>query len=155
MRDQQHAGGEAMNRKIPFMMAVALLLGAATLPGVSVPPAAAEQHTQVTPAMGVAPTLSDEFFRVEWTVSPGRHGDSRIIGYIYNQYQEPAEHVQLRLSEVDASGDVVSNVTRPVFGTVPALDRSYFDVQAPAHFGVGPRYQVAVQSFDFLEGRGR
>jgi hypothetical protein len=105
--------------------------------------------------MGVAaPTLSDEFFRVEWTVRLGRHGDSRIIGYTYNQYQEPAEHVQLRLSEIDASGDAVSNVTRPVFGTVPALDRSSFDVQALAHFGVGPRYQVAVPSFDFLE-RGR
>jgi hypothetical protein len=65
-------------------------------PGVSVPTAAAEQNMQVTPAKGAAPTVSDEFFRVEWTVSPGRHGDSRITGYIYNQYQEAAEHVQLR-----------------------------------------------------------
>ena len=94
-----------------------------------------------------SPTLSDQFFRVEWTVSPGRHGDSRITGYVYNQYGETAENVQLRISEVDASGRVASSVTRPSFGTVPAEDRAYFDVQVPT----SPSYQVAVQSFDFQE----
>ena len=55
--------------------------------------------------------------------------------------------MQLRISEVDASGRVVSSVTRPVFGTVPGEDRAYFDVQVPS----SPSYQVAVQSFDFLD----
>ena len=140
-----------MSRKIPFMMAAALLLGFATLPGVSVRAAELDDGVQAPVTQEARPTLSDEFFRVEWTVSPGRHGDSRITGYVYNTYGEAAENVQLQISEVDASGRVVSNVTRPVFGTVPALNRAYFDVQVPP----SPSYHVAVQYFDFLEESGK
>jgi hypothetical protein len=136
-----------MNRQIPFMIGAALLLNAATLPGVSVRAAEAADGVQVAATQEASPTLSDQFFRVEWTVSPGRPGDSRITGYVYNQYGDAAENVQLRISEVDASGRVVSSVTRPVFGTVPGEDRAYFDVQVPT----SPSYQVAVQSFNFLE----
>lgn len=136
-----------MSHKIPLMMAAALLLGAATLPGVSVRAAEAADGRQAAATQEANPTLSNQFFRVEWTVSPSGHGGSRIAGYIYNQYGETAEHVQLRINEVDASGRVISSVTRPVFGTVPAEDRAYFDVQVPT----SPSYQVAVQSFDFLE----
>lgn len=136
-----------MNRKIPFMMTAALLLGAATLPGVSVRPAEAADGVQAAATQAASPTLADQFFRVEWTVSPGRDGNSRLTGYVYNQYGETAENVQLRISEVDTSGRVASSVTRPVFGTVPAEDRAYFDVQVPT----SPSYQVAVQSFDFQE----
>jgi hypothetical protein len=136
-----------MNRKIPFMMTAALLLGAATLPGVSVRAAEAVDRVQAAATQKANPTLSDQFFRVEWTASPGRDGNSRITGYIYNQYGEAAQNVQLRISELDASGRAASSVTRPVFGTVPAEDRTYFDVQVPS----SPSYQVAVRSFDFLE----
>ena len=137
-----------MKRQIPFMMGAALLLGAATLPGVAVRAAEAADGVQAAVAQEASPTLSDQFFRVEWTVTPGRQGDSRITGYVYNQYGDAAENVQLRISEVDASGRVVSSVTRSVFGTVPGEDRAYFDVQVPT----SPSYQVAVESFDFLEG---
>jgi hypothetical protein len=136
-----------MNRKIPFIMTAALLLGAATLPGVSVRAAEAADGVQAAATQAASPTLSDQFFRVEWTVSSGRDGNSRLTGYVYNQYGEAAENVQLRISEVDASGRAASSVTRPVFGTVPAEDRAYFDVQVPS----SPSYQVAVQSFDFQE----
>ena len=136
-----------MNRKIPFMMTAALLLGTATLPGVSVRAAEAADGVQAAATQEASPTLSDQFFRVERTVSPGRDGNSRLTGYVYNQSGEAAENVQLRISEVDASGRAASSVTRPVFGTVPAEDRAYFDVQVLS----SPSYQVAVQSFDFLE----
>jgi len=137
-----------MNRKIPLMMTAALLLGAAALPGLSVRAAEAAADGMQAPATQSAnPTLSNQFFRVEWTASPGRDGNSRITGYIYNQYGEAAQNVQVRISELDASGRAASSVTRPVFGTVPAEDRTYFDVQVPS----SPSYQVAVQSFDFLE----
>jgi len=63
---------------------------------------------QAAVAQEASPTLSDQFFRVEWTVSPGRLGDSRITGYVYNEYGDAAENVQLRISEVDASGPSVS-----------------------------------------------
>ena len=75
-----------MNRKIPFMMTAALLLGAATLPGVSVRAAEAADGVQAAATQEASPTLSDQFFRVEWTVSPGRDGNSRLTGYVYNQY---------------------------------------------------------------------
>jgi hypothetical protein len=136
-----------MKPQIPFMMGAALLLNAATLPSVLVRAAEAADGVQVAATQEASPTLSDQFFRVEWTVSPGRPGDSRITGYVYNQYGDAAENVQLRISEVDASGRVVSSVTRPVSGTVPAEDRAYFDVQVRT----SRSYQVAVQSFNFLE----
>ena len=137
-----------MNRKIVFMMTAALLLGTATLPGVSVRAAEAAAGVQATGATQKAsPTLSDQFFRVEWTAKPGPDGTSRITGYVYNQYGEAAQNVELKISELDASGHATSSVTRPVFGTVPAENRSYFDVKVPS----SPSYRVAVRSFDFLE----
>lgn len=135
-----------MNRKIAFMMTTALLVGAATLPGVSVPAAEAVGVQPAAPQQA-KPTLSDQFFRVEWTAKPGPDGHSRITGYVYNNYGEAAQNVELRINEVDASGHTVSHVIRPVYGTVPGEDRSYFDVTVPS----SPSYQVAVQSFDFLE----
>ena len=143
-----------MNRKDPFMMAVALLPGTGlttTLPGVSVQVAEAADGVQaaVTPggeSNAPRPVLSGRVDR-----QPGRPGDSRITRYVYNQYGEAAENVQLRISEVDASRRVVSSVTRPVFGTVPAEDRAYFAVQVPT----SPAYQVAVQAFDFLQEPGK
>jgi len=140
-----------MNPKIPFMMAGALLLGAATLAGAGVQTAQAAEMGQAAATQPASPTLSDQFFRVEWTVSKGQHGDSRITGYVYNTYGEAAENVQIRVSEVDGSGSVVSSVVRPVFGTVPGESRAYFDVHVPA----SPSYQVAVDSFDFLENPGK
>ncbi len=137
-----------MNRKSPLMMAAAaLLLGVATLPGAAVRTAEAADGVQAAATQEASPTLSDQFFRVEWIVSPGRNGDSRLTGYIYNESGEAAERVQLRISELDTSGRVVSTVTRPVVGTVPGEDRSYFDVQVPT----SPSYQVAVQSFELVQ----
>jgi hypothetical protein len=74
-----------------------------------------------------------------------------VASYLYNQYGDAADKVQLQISEVDASGRVVSSVTRPVLGTVPGENRSYFEVQVPA----SPSYKVGVQSFDFLDGFGQ
>jgi hypothetical protein len=132
-----------MNRKGPFMVGVALLLGTGLT--TALPGAVQAQDWQATPK--AAGTVGDEFFRVEWTVGSGKQDDSRITGYVYNTYGEAAQNVQLRISELDGSGQVVSSVFRPVFGTVPAGDRSYFDVQVPK----GSSYQVNVESFDFLE----
>jgi hypothetical protein len=131
-----------MNRKGSFRMAVALLLGTAlttVMPGVTVRAAQAAS----------APTLADQFFQVKWSASPDRHGE-RISGYVYNQYGEAAQNVQLRISELDATGHATSSVIRQVPGTVPAGDRAYFSVHVPK----SPAYQVGVKSFDFIELRG-
>ena len=108
---------------LPWM--VALLLGAGlttALPSGSLRAAEAAEGVPAAVTQETSPTLSDQFFKVEWTVTPGRQGDSRITGYVYNQYGEAAENVQLRISEIDGSGRVISSVTRPVFGAVPGED---------------------------------
>ena len=135
-----------MNRKGSFMVGVALLLGTGFT--TALPGAVQAQDWQAAQKSGTM--LGDEFFHVEWTVGPGKQGGSRITGYVYNTYGEAAENVQLRISELDGSGHVVASVFKPVFGTVPAEDRSYFDVQVPK----SSSYQVSVESFDFLEEPG-
>ena len=82
---------------------------------------------------------------------PGTRGRARLTGRVYNSYGEAAENVQLRINSLDASGKVVSTVTRPVMETVPAEGNAYFDVQVPN----GGSYQVAVDTFDFLEEPGK
>ena len=137
-----------MNRKSPLMIAAALLVGMGLTTAMPSPEVSgAELATAPSAVQPATPTLGDEFFRVEWKVSPGSQGNARMTGYVYNEYGEAAEHVQLRINELDASGRVVASVYRPVYGTVPGEDRSYFDVQVPA----SPSYRVTVEGFDFIE----
>lgn len=131
-----------MNRKDSLMMAVSLLLGTALT---TVVPGAAVRAAYAAPA----PTLADQFFRVEWNARPEGHGE-RISGYVYNQYGEEAQNVQLRISDVDAAGHVTSSVIQPVPGTVPSGDRASFS----AHVPTSHAYRVDVKSFDFVELRG-
>ena len=44
-----------------------------------------------------AATIGDQFFHVEWSPAAGRHGQPRLTGYVYNDYEEPAVKVQLRI----------------------------------------------------------
>ena len=100
-------------------------------------------------APAAAPTLGSEFFRVEWSAQPDGQGHTRLTGYVYDDYGQPATDVQLRISLIDpATGLPESSVIRPVRGMVPAKDRAYFDVTVPTN----PTYLVGVASFSFLTG---
>jgi hypothetical protein len=125
-------------------VALALMLGmglTATVPAVGLRTASAQDRAQATAA--------DQSFRVNWTVSPGAPGESRISGYVYNDNGDPAEQVQIRITQLDASGQPVTSFVKPIDDTVPPFDRSYFDVQVP---GQAASYQVAVESYSLLEG---
>jgi hypothetical protein len=99
-----------------------------------------------------APSLGSEFFHVKWTAGVDRRGQPRISGYVYDDYGDPAEHVQLQITALDASGHEIGEVTRPVAGLVPAEGDAYFDVAVPA----ASSYRVDVSAFDFLEfGQGQ
>jgi hypothetical protein len=98
--------------------------------------------------LGQEPSLGDVFFRVQWTSEVDRQGQSRITGYVYDDYGEAADNVQLRITMVDATGHEMDSVIRPVRGTIPAEGSAYFDVLVPQ----GPTYRVSVVSFDFVEG---
>lgn len=58
--------------------------------------------------------------------------------------------VELRITGLDASGQNVADVVRPVEGSVPGYGRAFFDVRVPR----SPSSRVAVTSFDFIEPRG-
>jgi hypothetical protein len=93
------------------------------------------------------PALADRLFRVEWSAGAAGQGQSRIVGYVYNDYREDAVNVQLQISALDSSGRAVASVDQPVGDTVPAGGRVFFDARVP---GIGPSYRVAVASFDFM-----
>jgi hypothetical protein len=128
-------------------VALAVMLGTgltAAAPGSGLPRASAQ-----TKAQAAQEGLADQFFRLEWTASAGQHGQARIRGYVYNEYQRDADELQLRITELDASGNPIGSVLRHVDQPVPALDRAYFDVQVP---GQAASYRVAVEAFTFQEG---
>jgi hypothetical protein len=135
-----------MDRKGLFAtgVALALMLGmglTAAVPAVGLRTASAQEETQAT--------VAGQSFRVDWTVSTGAEGKARISGYVYNDNGDPADQVQLRITELDASGQAVTSVVEPIDETVPAFDRAYFDVLVP---GQAASYRVAVESFSSLEG---
>jgi len=92
-------------------------------------------------------TISDQFFHVEWSAAPSRNGHPRLTGYVYNNYEEPAVNVELRIHELDSTGREITAVLEPVDGTVPAKGRAYFDVPVPD----SASYRVDVESFEFVE----
>jgi hypothetical protein len=91
--------------------------------------------------------LADHFFRVEWTADPGASGRTRITGYVYNDYDDSAVNVALRIHEIDASGRDVASEIAPVGETIPAHGRAYFDVRV----ATSRSYRLDVDAFDFLE----
>jgi hypothetical protein len=92
--------------------------------------------------------VAAEYFRVEWTVSPARNGQSRITGYVYNDWWEPADNVVLRINELDPSGKLIAAVGRPLVESITPHDRLYFDVQVPR----AASYDVGVSMFNFTQG---
>ena len=119
-----------MNRKA-FVVAPVLLFGAGL--------------TTALPGMDLqAARAAGESVHVDWATDPGRHGQTRISGYIRNSSGTPVDHVQLVIDELDASGRVVSSVFQTVDDVVPSGDRAYFEVQVPG----SASYRVGVESYD-------
>ena len=128
-----------MNLRRPLIVAVALLVGAALEIAWQAGP---------VPAAEEVPQLADRFFRVEWTTGASSQGQTRIVGYVYNESDHDATNVQLRISELDASGRTVRSVIKPTGEPVPAAGRVFFDLQVP---GTSPSYRVAVESFGLID----
>jgi hypothetical protein len=94
--------------------------------------------------------LASRFFHVEWSAGAGSGGRSRITGYVYNDYGQAAQDVELRVTGLDSAGQPVATVIQRLGDTVPARGRGYFDLQVP----LSPSYRVNVESFEFTLGRG-
>jgi hypothetical protein len=125
-------------------VALAVMLGTVPVAGVRV---ASAQNVGAPTSAG--PTVSDEFFRVDFTAKEAGPDTSRISGYIYNNYGDTAGDVQLRVTALDAAGQPGVSYVERVSDDVPPFDRLYFDVQVPGH---APSYRVTVESWDFVDG---
>src|SRR5213593_326309 len=131
-----------------MIVAVALLLGAALATAWPAGPVAAAAEDVPPANQESSPRLSDRLFRVEWTAGASGQGQTRIIGYVYNESEHDAANIQLRISELDASGRTVGSVIKRMGDPVPAAGRVFFDLQVA---GASPAYRVAVESFGFMD----
>lgn len=95
-------------------------------------------------------SLGDQMFHVEWAVAAVPDGQSEITGYVYNDEGDTADDVELRITALDAAGQPVGSVVRPVRGQVPGLGRAYFDARVPA----SASFRVQVASFELQAGGG-
>lgn len=134
--------GPDMSRRETLAKAIilsALVLATdSALPGVPLKTAAAESETHAA--------LAARYFRVEADSKDDGKGHARIRGYVYNDYGQAANQVQLRITELDGSGSPVASYVAPIPGTVPGLNRAYFDVKVPSR---AVSYRVAVDSFNW------
>jgi hypothetical protein len=99
-------------------------------------------------ASDTAAALGQEYFHVEWRAGQAR-GHPVVSGYVYNDYGEEAQTVQLQIGELNSSGQVIGKTFGRVDGGVPAKGRSYFELAVPA---ADATYRVTVRSFDFVPG---
>jgi hypothetical protein len=128
-----------------LLIATGLVVG---LPGVGLEAASpgSEAEPRAIAPPDTTPAQTDRFFHVEWSAGVAGRGQSRIVGYVYNDYREDAVNVQLRISQLDESGRPVDSIVQPVGDTVRAGGRAFFELLVP---GDGPSYRVAVASFAF------
>jgi len=121
-----------MWRRIALLAAVVVLLGADR--------ASAQLYTPAT--------IADDF-RVEWQVGQNRKGPM-IDGYVYNQAMMTADHMRLKIDQLDAAGNVVGSTPAVVLGTVPNNGRAYFTASVPS----AASYRVQPYSWDWTGGGG-
>jgi hypothetical protein len=139
-----------MNAWRSLVVAVALLLGMALETAWQAGPVPAAEDGPPVANPQSSPRLADRLFRVEWTAGASSHGQTQIVGYVYNESEHDAVNVQLRISELDASGRTVSTVIKPMGEPVPAAARAFFDLQVP---NTSLTYRVEVESFGFMDNR--
>jgi hypothetical protein len=94
-----------------------------------------------------APETIEHDFRVEWQVGHNRKGPT-VDGYVYNKAMRAAEHMRLKIDQLDAAGNVVGSSTAVVLGTVPMDGRAYFSASVPA----AASYRVQPYTFDWTGG---
>ena len=122
-----------MNRRRVAVLVLALVLGAGSAPATAV----------------MAPSGIDFRLRLDWEAGQTRGGRPNVTGYVYNDYTRAANHVQLLVESLDASGQVIGRAIGFIPGIVPVLNRSYFDIALKT---AGASYRVTVTSFEWRDG---
>ena len=91
-----------------------------------------------------APETIDQDFRVEWQVGQNRKGPT-VEGYVYNKAMRGADHMRLKIDQLDSAGRVLGTTTAVVLGTVPLDGRAYFSALVPP----AASYRVQPYSWDW------
>jgi hypothetical protein len=86
-------------------------------------------------------------FRVDWEQRQTQRG-SVIAGYVHNDGGMTASKVSVLVEGLDGGGRLVSATIGYVVGTVPAFNRTYFEVRVPG----AASYRVKVLSFEWIKG---
>ena len=94
-----------------------------------------------------APETIDQDFRVEWQVGQNRKGPT-VEGYVYNKAMRGADHMRLKIDQLDGAGRVLGTRTAVVLGTVPLDGRAYFSALVPP----AASYRVQPYSWDWTGG---
>jgi hypothetical protein len=89
-------------------------------------------------------------FRVEAQPGTGRKGPV-LSGYVYNNSGYSADHVQVLVETLDASGNVTSSSTAWISGLVALNSRRYFEI--PLKTPPAASYRITVVTYDIV-GRG-
>jgi hypothetical protein len=130
----------------------ALILGALVLWGAggcaSLGPWGLEPSASVTTTM---PGFTENWFKLEWEVSPDTPPTNRVDGYVYNNYGRPAEGMRILVQAFDDAQNLVNQRLEWVGRSVPALSHSYFSVR---RLPPADHYRVSVWSYTIQEGRG-
>ena len=121
-----------MSRYGVVLLVLALVLGAGGTPATAV----------------MAPSGIDPQLRLDWDAGPTRGGRPAVTGYVYNDSNRPANHVQLLVESLDASGQVIERAIGFIPRTVRVLNRSYFNVALKT---AGASYRVTVTSFEWRD----
>jgi hypothetical protein len=93
--------------------------------------------------------LAERDFRVEWDLRQTAQG-SAIAGYVYNNGGLAAAKLSVLVQGLDAAGRPVNSTVGYLPGTVPAFNRTYFEMRVPD----ATSYRVSVLSFEWLKGGG-
>jgi hypothetical protein len=136
---------EQMNRKGSLIKGtvLAVMLGTGITATVANAASLEDQQLQTN--------LAAESFRLDWNAQPNGDGQTRITGYVYSDKGHAADDVQLRIAEVDASGQTVATYFPTMMEEVPSKGRAYFDVKVPRNSDA-TTYQVGVYSWNTIEG---
>jgi hypothetical protein len=124
-------------------MAAGALLLSALIAMPTLAPAAGDDD-ELLNALTKSPGRPQPMLRVEWEAVPSRAGRARLAGSVHNDYGRAARDVQLRVSELDAAGEVVATVDGPTLSRVPGQGEARFDVAVP---DTGHHYRVVVAAF--------
>jgi len=92
---------------------------------------------------------SEQDLRVAWEPNQTPRG-TVIAGYVLNASGLTADKVLLRIESLNEAGRAVNTNTGYVMGTVPAFNRTYFEVSVATAIS----YRVSISSLQWIKGGG-